>query len=240
MIISHKHKFIFLKSTKTASTSIEVSLASVCGEEDVVTPITYEGLDPSYRHPVKNEKNSKKEKIFFEHMRPCEIYKLVDKTIWENYTKIVAIRNPWDRVISHAFMKYSRCIEKYPKAKSLDLKSMLSAWTLGLRGRTVEGWYEIPGRRAFGPTLLYEWVNLKKVLGIDNCIDFFIRFEDLNKDFSELCQRLNIDPIELPFAKGNFRTERKHYTEYFDAETRGIVSELYRKDIEMFEYKFEN
>ena len=36
MIISHKHQFIFIKTVKTAGTSIEVLLDSICGPDDVV------------------------------------------------------------------------------------------------------------------------------------------------------------------------------------------------------------
>ena len=39
MIISHRHKFVFLKPRKVAGTSVEVALARHCGEEDIVTPI---------------------------------------------------------------------------------------------------------------------------------------------------------------------------------------------------------
>jgi hypothetical protein len=39
MIISHKHKFIFLKTRKTASTSTEFALNEICGPDDVVTPV---------------------------------------------------------------------------------------------------------------------------------------------------------------------------------------------------------
>lgn len=40
MIVSHKHRFIFIKTRKTAGTSIEISLSRYCGESDILTPIT--------------------------------------------------------------------------------------------------------------------------------------------------------------------------------------------------------
>jgi hypothetical protein len=39
MIISHEHKFIFLKTRKMAGTSIEIALSRFCGDEDIITPI---------------------------------------------------------------------------------------------------------------------------------------------------------------------------------------------------------
>jgi len=40
MIVSHEHKFIFLKTKKTAGTSIELALTELCGPQDVITPLT--------------------------------------------------------------------------------------------------------------------------------------------------------------------------------------------------------
>ena len=40
MIISHEHKFIFLKTRKTAGTSIELALSQLCGPNDIITPIS--------------------------------------------------------------------------------------------------------------------------------------------------------------------------------------------------------
>lgn len=40
MLISHRYQFIFVKTRKTAGTSIEASLSRYCGGTDVITPIS--------------------------------------------------------------------------------------------------------------------------------------------------------------------------------------------------------
>lgn len=39
MIASFQHNFVFIKTRKVASTSVEIALGPICGPEDVVTPI---------------------------------------------------------------------------------------------------------------------------------------------------------------------------------------------------------
>ena len=39
MIISHKHKTIFIKTSKTASSSLEYIISEQCGPLDVITPL---------------------------------------------------------------------------------------------------------------------------------------------------------------------------------------------------------
>jgi len=40
MIISHKHRFVFIKTRKTAGTSMEIALSKYCGPDDIITPIS--------------------------------------------------------------------------------------------------------------------------------------------------------------------------------------------------------
>lgn len=40
VIYSRKHRFAFIKGRKVASTSIEIALSAICGDNDVITPIT--------------------------------------------------------------------------------------------------------------------------------------------------------------------------------------------------------
>lgn len=40
MILSHRHRFIFIKGAKVAGTSAEIALSQVCGPGDIITPVT--------------------------------------------------------------------------------------------------------------------------------------------------------------------------------------------------------
>ena len=65
-------------------------------------------------------------------------------------------------------------------------------------------------------------------------VDFIGRFESLIDDFQKLCHLLGIT-CKLPHAG---KTKHNNYKEYYDKESREIVGEFYKKDIEIFGYKF--
>ncbi len=90
MIISHQYKFIFIKTIKTAGTSIEVFLSQVCGPNDILTPI-YPHVDP---HVARNYEG------FYNHMPGPQIRDRVGREVWDNYFKFCVERNPWDKTIS--------------------------------------------------------------------------------------------------------------------------------------------
>lgn len=96
MVISHRHKFIFIKTTKTAGTSLEVFLSNVCGDEDVFTPII--------PHVEPHRPRNFESQGFFNHMPGQQIARLISPEIWDNYFKFCVERNPWDKTLSHYHM----------------------------------------------------------------------------------------------------------------------------------------
>jgi hypothetical protein len=90
MIISHKYKFIFIKTRKTAGTSIEVALEKFCDQYDIVSE-----LRPSIKgHTPRNYDG------FYGHISALEIKSKISNEIWNSYFKFTFERNPWDKKVS--------------------------------------------------------------------------------------------------------------------------------------------
>ena len=98
MIISHKYRFIFVKTLKTAGTSIEVFLSQHCGPDDVVTPI----LPHVEPHRPRNHDG------FFNHIPAAAIRDKVGPDVWRTYFKFCVERNPWDKTLSYYHMTSAR------------------------------------------------------------------------------------------------------------------------------------
>ena len=95
MIISHKYKFIFIKTRKTAGTSIEIYLSQYCDKNDTLTPIIPH-VEP---HVARNHEGCKN------HMSALDVKNKVGNQIWNEYFVFCVERNPWDKTVSYYHMQ---------------------------------------------------------------------------------------------------------------------------------------
>lgn len=103
MIISHKHRFIFIKTVKTAGTSVEVDLNKVLGPDDVATPI----FPPVEGHVAQNSTWRKwglLERQYSNHMPALEVEKAIGRKMFQEYFVFCIEREPVDKCISHFSM----------------------------------------------------------------------------------------------------------------------------------------
>ena len=146
--------------------------------------------------------------------------RIVKDTKYKNYFKFTFVRNPWDRFLStyFYFKKYGRDGARDVRmGKIVNEYKTFKHFTLNFND--IKAW----------PT--QHWSE--QVSWEPEAHDFIGRFESLQEDFNTVCDKIGIPRQELPHSN---KSEHKHYTEYYDEETKQIIAEKYAKDIEYFGY----
>ncbi|MFC2052881.1 sulfotransferase family 2 domain-containing protein [Chloroflexota bacterium] len=228
MIISHKHKFIFLKTRKTAGTSIEIALSKYCGENDIITKVTrkdekireelgYRGPQNFHLHCPKNTlrywrryQPGRKYADFYNHIPAMRVKAIIDREIWKTYIKFCIERNPWDKAVS---LYYWRTRNMKPKPNLLEYLQMVDVNHLS----NFEI-YSING---------------------DLAVDYVGLYENLDMEIDTIGEMLDLpNKIILPKAKGKTRKDKRDYTNIVGIEEEKIIAKVCEREIALFGYIF--
>ncbi len=234
MIISHTHKFIFIKTFKTAGTSIESTLSNYCSGNDIVTPIN------DYRHN-RNEKGEFIHKAMnadefiglgldnLQHVEALVIKDKVSPEVWNNYFKFSISRNTGDRAVSYFYWEKRQDPAIKPKKRFYH--------HIGVPFDEIT----LIKKQFYDFIKNSNWPSNDKFYTIGNelCVDYIIRYENLSGDFDFVCKKLGLPVDRLPRLKVGIRKNNYHYSEYYDEETKAIVGERHKNDIRLFGYEFE-
>ena len=144
------------------------------------------------------------------HSTLSEYYNALGSEQFRRLYKFTCVRNPWDRMVSYYFT---------PTQKP-------------------ENW----NRKKFRETIS-KAVSVPDYLRLDNGdanpfahVDCIMRFENLADDFRGVCDAIGISPPDLPQYN---RSNREHYSKYYDNELRELVRARFAAEIERFNYSFE-
>ena len=231
MIVSHAHKFIYIKTYKTASTSMEAALSAVCGPDDVITPASEPLMKFREGRPAQNyrldhpqvpsrpllkrllrrpERRYHPSVGFYEHMPAWRIKSYLGDDVWRSYYKFTFERNPWDRQIS--WYHYKTKSKRPPP----DFEAFLA-----------------DRRRA--------WVENFDLYSFEDriCVDFVGAYENLEQDFAEAMQAIDMKgKIQLPLANVSADRGGRDYRNYYSDRTRDLMSDWYAREIAAFGYEF--
>jgi hypothetical protein len=124
--------------------------------------------------------------------------------------KFTCVRNPWDRMVSYYFGT-TQLVETWDRKefKKLILKALSVSDYLRLDKSEAD---------SFGN------------------VDYIMRFENLADDFRVVCARLGIPDAPLPQYN---RSNREHYSKYYDAELCELIRNRFAPEIDRFGYAFE-
>jgi hypothetical protein len=237
MIVSHQHRFIFLKTKKTAGTSVEVFLSGIAGPDAIVTPeypeepghvprnhrgawnynflpamLADPGLPGSFlRHP---RGRLGLYRHYWNHMPAWLARAKLGEEIWDGYFKFCFERNPWDKVVS-LYWWYMR----------------------------DNGWFE---RTTGTPPTLDEFIDDRRGLessdwhlyAIDNeiAVDAVGKYENLVGDLRSMLGGIGVTAeIELPQAKSSHR--KRDDSERLSRQSVERIGRLFHREIEAFGYE---
>lgn len=218
MLISHRKNFIFTKTVKTAGTSIESYFEQYCMPDG-------EWLESHHRDEYVSDSGiigyrgpDSSQSTWYNHMSAKTIRDLIGLDIWEHYFKFTVVRNPFDKLISGFFMFENQALNR--------------GILINKEKTEVERFREwVQNRDVF--------VDRDKYL-IDGqeCVDFFIHFENLYEDIKYLSDRLAIsfEPSRLPQFKKGIRHHRIPIQDYYDHETEQLVRHIYEWELKRFGY----
>ncbi|MDX2265972.1 MAG: sulfotransferase family 2 domain-containing protein [Hyphomicrobiales bacterium] len=229
MIVSHEHKFIFLKTRKTAGTSVELALSAICGPEDIITPVSERdeamrqgrgpqnwdvNFNPWWKTQARRvglfSKGRKHRGHYYNHMTSAEAKARLGDAVWRRYFKFAIARNPWDRQVS--FYRWRTKTAETP---------MPFAEFMASERRARRNNHEV------------------FMIGGALAVDALVRYEALANDLAAALAQAGVtQPLNLPRAKAVASSEKRPYREYYTGETRARVAAWYAPEIAAAGYEF--
>jgi hypothetical protein len=154
------------------------------------------------------------------------------KKKWNKYFTFTFVRNPWDRIVS--------CYEFCFKRKNHPIYKEISKQYDNFQEFLLEIDKEkLIETQRFQPQM--NWVKSRRT-GKFFGIDYIGKFETLKESYKEICNHLNIDPLERPLDFLNVTESRnlRSYEDYYKNNSKliNIVKDMYKEDIEYFDYKY--
>lgn len=187
-------------------------------------PLWYQEPDFIFIHINKTGGSSveKALNLPFEHLTAAEKKAEVGEQKWQDKFTFAFIRNPFDKVCSHY-----RYRVKTNQTKLQDNPLSFADWVRRSYYEKDPFYHDSP--KMFMPQS--QW--LSDASG-NIMVDQVYRFENLEKDFHDLCQRLDLD-AQLPHLKASKKVD---YRTYYDEGTKDLVANLFNEDLMAFDYRY--
>jgi hypothetical protein len=250
MILSHKHKFIFVKGKKVGGTSAEIALSQVCGPDDIISPITPQ--DERHRVGTAGEPRN--------YLTPL-LPKLLRQAVERQYVRSIpgGLKNPFDRIHArfHRFWNHMDLaqvlrfvpeaenyrilgVERSPYAKVLSLAN----WDAN-RARYAKG-----GALPQDPWAIADAVDRLiasgKILEIRNIEQYRDRSgavravpwktDTLADDVEGFVKSLGFKPIQVVHAKRGFDSDKVDLTAMLKPEQIEAINRIFEAEFAIFDW----
>jgi hypothetical protein len=239
VIVSYLHNYLFVKTKKTAGTSMEIALSAFAGNQDVITPITPEDelkrLEIPNARPPQNfccdtEREEKYRRLIAANKleRAAEYYKRKlqpHKKFW-NHQTLAQAREKLDPAFFATAFKFT--IQRHPYDRMISQAYWRQRSQPAALADTVD---QILAEESFSNSHFY-------MMDGKIAVDFVIRYENLRDDIGSVEQRLGGADLwkKMPFTKHEQRTDRRPAADLLTQAQRTEIGTQCKAEFELFGY----
>jgi len=218
MIISHSHKFIFLKTRKTAGTSIEIALSGLCDAGDVLTPIS-----PKDERSRQQAGRMTAQNYWFDgeklgrHSTAADTIRLLGREVWDSYLTFTFERNPSDKAISLYYWRTRN------EAKPPSITQFLEQSD----ERSLSNWSIYADEHLVLADRVFPYESLDAGLVDAQALIARISKQDITDVF-----------VDLPRAKAGHRPDYSNHRDVLDSEARLTIERHCYRELSYFGYEW--
>ena len=218
MLLSRKYNFLFVHIAKTGGTSVRAALQPLRWRD----PWYYaQFLCSRLSHASGHRIGSK----FPRHARIIAAQEMLPEAFFRQLFKFAFVRNPWDLQVS----SYHHIRRERPHLiHHIDDFEQFIRWKLD-----PERPYQFHVDTSIQSQLDYLIDLQGRIL-----VDFIGRYENLQQDFQQVCDRLALKPLRLPH-KREAQDRKRDYRSYYSDELASLVGDYFARDISALDYRFE-
>lgn len=203
MIICDEKKFIFIHVPKTSGTAMSNTIIKKYPNSEQLSNV---------------EKSGENKGIDKMHLYNEVISKYIDEYKLSNYIKFCIVRNPYDKLYSA--WNYLKDRYQYKNVNEFVKHELCETFIYGKEMK------ELDARVHYRPQFTFIYNNNQ-----DKYVDNILKYENLNKDISNLNKQYNLNILEY----GKNQNE-KSYIKHFNKESINKINNLYRKDFMLLQY----
>lgn len=222
VLVSHDHEFIFLKTRKTAGTSIEMALEPLCRPKGAVVSEktgaieTPQGVVGRRLSPLSPRVRADLPVDWRNHMPAAEIRDALGDAVWSRYLRVTAVRDPFDVAVSRFHWDRAR----QGLAEAEDFVQTRAEFAAMTRDPRFDGDHDL--------------VHIDGAFAADRAI----RFERLAEDLREVTETVAPGAIRAPLAhaKPTAGRRRRPLADYYDETSIAAVRRAFAWAFDRFDY----
>lgn len=157
--------------------------------------------------------------------------------LYLNYFKFAFVRNPWDRLYSaYRYLSGKSCTEYDQKywASTFGGISFPAFVLESVKNRGLPTYIHFNSQHSFLATSRFSRLS-SPILGVN----FLGLYENLADDYSIIAERLNLNS-SLEKVNSSRGCDKRAYFDAYTPEMATVVSGVYKQDIDLFGYSFDN